>query len=124
MMIYFLVILMSIPVFKGMTTYMSWRINQVYIAKYLCVNREKKELKCNGKCHLMKNLKEQEQQDNTPIPHKIKEIKLDLFICSSVALLYSDKNRVFISKSEISYQNHIKATSYCKIIFTPPDLLV
>ena len=31
-------------------------INYEYIAKTLCVNKEKPQMQCNGKCHLMKEL--------------------------------------------------------------------
>ncbi|UOQ78013.1 hypothetical protein MUN84_05160 [Hymenobacter sp. 5516J-16] len=35
----------------------SWWLNQDYIARVLCINRDKPQLKCNGKCHLRKQLK-------------------------------------------------------------------
>lgn len=33
-----------------------YAVNYNYIAQVLCVNKAKPELKCNGKCHLMKEL--------------------------------------------------------------------
>ncbi|WP_145667123.1 hypothetical protein [Chitinophaga polysaccharea] len=38
-------------------------LNQEYIAKNLCVNRNKPAMHCNGKCHLSKKLKEEEKRD-------------------------------------------------------------
>jgi hypothetical protein len=38
-------------------------MNQEYIAKNLCVNRDKPAMHCNGKCHLSKKLKEEEKKD-------------------------------------------------------------
>lgn len=38
-------------------------LNQQYIAKNLCVNRDKPSLHCNGKCHLNKKLKEEDKRD-------------------------------------------------------------
>jgi hypothetical protein len=35
-------------------------LNRDYIAKVLCINRDKPEMKCNGKCHLAKQLKKQD----------------------------------------------------------------
>jgi|LakMenEpi03Aug12_release.lakeMendotaPanAssembly.Ray.scaffolds.fasta_scaffold722501_1 hypothetical protein len=35
-------------------------LNRDYIAKILCINRDKPEMKCNGKCHLAKQLKKQD----------------------------------------------------------------
>jgi hypothetical protein len=46
--------------------FVSFYINQNYIAKNLCVNRDKPQMHCNGKCHLNDSLKEQsrKEQDN------------------------------------------------------------
>jgi hypothetical protein len=122
--IYFLVTLISLPAFMGMATYVTWKMNQEYIAKYLCVNKEKKELKCKGKCHLMKNLKETEQPDNAPIPQKLKEISLQPFIFSELPSLNIDLVSLLPIQSEIIYQEHIKISAYYKSIFTPPDFTV
>lgn len=38
-------------------------LNQEYIVKNLCVNRNKPAMHCNGKCHLSKKLKEEDKRD-------------------------------------------------------------
>jgi hypothetical protein len=38
-------------------------VNQDYIAEFLCINKDKPELECNGKCHLKKEL--QKTQEDT-----------------------------------------------------------
>ncbi|MDQ0109680.1 hypothetical protein J2T02_004824 [Chitinophaga terrae (ex Kim and Jung 2007)] len=53
-------------------------INQDYISKNLCVNRDKPELHCNGKCHLAKKLKEEERKDQENPERKL-ENKSELF---------------------------------------------
>lgn len=123
-MIFFLALLVSLPSFMGMVTYASWKMNQAYIAKYLCVNKEKKELKCKGKCHLMKNLKETAQPDNAPIPQKLKEINFQPFIFSELSPLSIVLGPLSPTQSEITYQEHIKISAYYKSIFTPPDFEV
>jgi hypothetical protein len=45
----------------------SWWLNQDYIARVLCINQDKPQLHCNGKCYLAKQLRaandtEQQQQ--------------------------------------------------------------
>ncbi|QJX45630.1 hypothetical protein HMJ29_01235 [Hymenobacter taeanensis] len=40
-----------------------WWLNQDYIARVLCINRDKPQLKCNGRCHLRKELKAQEERE-------------------------------------------------------------
>lgn len=53
----------------GMTwIYLSFRINQAYIAKNLCVQKEIKGNKCQGCCQLKKKLHETEQQENGKLP--------------------------------------------------------
>ena len=39
-----------------------------YIAEFLCVNKEKPKLNCNGKCYLIQRLKEQDQQKKQNLP--------------------------------------------------------
>jgi len=47
-------------------TAVSWNvwylINKEYVAKELCVNKAKPKLKCNGKCHLAKQLQKLENE--------------------------------------------------------------
>ena len=35
-----------------------YQVNKNYIAEFLCVNKSRPQLKCEGKCHLSKELKE------------------------------------------------------------------
>ncbi len=45
-----------------------FELNRDYIATTLCINRDKPQLHCNGKCYLMKKLKaaeENERKENT-----------------------------------------------------------
>jgi hypothetical protein len=38
-------------------------LNYDYIAKVLCINKDKPEMHCNGKCHLAKQLQQQDEQE-------------------------------------------------------------
>jgi len=42
---------------------LEYKVNFSYIASVLCENRDKPEMHCNGKCHLKKQLKKEEQQE-------------------------------------------------------------
>jgi hypothetical protein len=42
---------------------LEFKVNQHFIASVLCVNRDKPDMHCNGKCHLKKQL-ERDQQHN------------------------------------------------------------
>jgi hypothetical protein len=43
-------------------------INQDYIAEFLCINTDKPELDCNGKCYLMQMLQQQEDEKKQNLP--------------------------------------------------------
>lgn len=43
--------------------YVEYVLNQNYIAEFLCINKDKPELICNGKCHLMKQIEKQQASD-------------------------------------------------------------
>ena len=38
-----------------------WWLNREYVAQVLCINRDKPQMQCNGKCHLAKQLKAAEE---------------------------------------------------------------
>jgi hypothetical protein len=59
---------------------MDYAINYDYISKVLCINKDKPELKCNGKCHLMKELAKLQKMTNPfLIKAKFKSLA-DLFV--------------------------------------------
>jgi hypothetical protein len=40
-----------------------YQLNKDYIAKNLCINKDKPKMQCNGKCHMMKKLAQEEKKD-------------------------------------------------------------
>jgi hypothetical protein len=56
-------------------------LNNEYVAKVLCENKNRPQLHCNGQCYLAKKLKAAEQQERQNIANllKVKEIKLFCF---------------------------------------------
>ena len=43
---------------------LEYAVNYDYIVENLCVNKAKPEMKCNGKCHLMKQLAKDSESEN------------------------------------------------------------
>ena len=43
-------------------------VEQDYIAEFLCINKDKPELHCNGKCYLMRKLAEHNEQKKRNLP--------------------------------------------------------
>jgi len=51
------ILLLAVLVFlKPLFPVLEYAVNYDYISKVLCINKDKPKLKCNGKCHLMKEL--------------------------------------------------------------------
>jgi len=50
--------------FSRFFIYAGYQLNKNYIAAKLCENRNKPWLHCNGKCYLMKKLKQAEEKQN------------------------------------------------------------
>jgi len=47
-------------------TYLHYYLDPAGFIEKLCVNKDRPELKCNGKCYLMKVLKQKDQDQNKP----------------------------------------------------------
>lgn len=43
-------------------------VDQDYIAEFLCINKDKVELQCKGKCYLMQQLNEQNEEKEGKLP--------------------------------------------------------
>jgi len=46
-----------------MFVFSAFKLNQKYIARTLCENRDKPEMHCNGKCYLAKKIKQAEERE-------------------------------------------------------------
>lgn len=96
-------------------------INQDFIAKTLCIQKEDQQ-GCNGKCQLMKELKDSEPDSNTAIPVKeTRRFSLDAFCNYDVAI--SETNNTL----NIEYPNNFSLNSINLIstyldIDTPPPI--
>lgn len=49
--------------FANAFVFVGFEMNQRYIAAELCVNKDKPQLQCNGKCYLMKKLKQAQDKE-------------------------------------------------------------
>ena len=82
-----------------------------------CENKDKPLMHCNGKCHMMKQLKDAEKKGQLPTSKNAKE-KLSLSFCSEI----KDMNFIVTSEiSELYYSYHFsKSPPHLKSIFHPP----
>ena len=54
---------MLLQTFSKVLLLVDYQANKEYISAFLCINRDKPQLACQGKCQLTKKLKEQEQAE-------------------------------------------------------------
>lgn len=96
----------------------NYLINQDYIAEFLCINKDKPELECNGKCYLEKQLKEASEEKEKNLPAIAME-EYPIGIIDFIIFL-SEKPIIETSTCDVQYYNNYKF-SYLNQIFHPPN---
>ena len=61
-----LILSILLQAFSSTFVYLNYQLNKEYISKTLCVNKDKPQMHCNGKCHLKKQLDKEERTENIP----------------------------------------------------------
>ena len=99
--------------------YTDYIINKEYIANNLCVNKSKPILKCNGKCHLAKQLKKQDQKENKSSSSTEKiEVITDQISVETYAFFESDFLKA--KKKDVFEYNKSIIQSDLNSVFQPP----
>lgn len=94
-------------------------LNQGYIKEVLCINKNKPQLQCNGKCYLTKQLKKQQE---TPA-NKVLEIAMEKYPIGFVELLKLQENttEIALSEKQSFFYNNTYRSTYLTAIFHPPN---
>lgn len=93
-------------------------INQDYIAEYLCINKDKPEMHCNGKCYLMEMLASENQEKKQNLP----AIDLREYPIGFVQVLHVP-TKVELSVTVTQNNTYIEQYSYLfnHTLFHPPN---
>jgi hypothetical protein len=93
--------------------------NKSYIAKVLCVNKEKPKSHCSGKCYLTKQLKEQDKQhEQVPVTKKAKiEVQLFYNCQANLSPAYTQQSNVTYLPIDV-----MLLSTYTHSIFRPPTV--
>lgn len=75
-----LIVLIISANFTRLFIYAGYEVNQKYIAEKLCENRNKPWLNCNGRCYLMKKIKQAEEKERSTERQIQKSLFQDAFI--------------------------------------------
>jgi hypothetical protein len=97
---------------------MNFWLNQTYIAENLCENRAKPQMECDGKCHLKKELKkddERKQKDNK------QQVEIFLFFSPSQPF-QSDSDIDFDELDQhLVFERTEKTNGFHSSIYHPPS---
>ena len=64
----------------------AFELNQSYIAEYLCINKDKPMLHCDGKCYLARKLKEAEEKEKKSEKESVKVSYQPAFLTEKTTL--------------------------------------
>ena len=122
---YFLLTLYFVAITRPVLPMLDYLVRYEYYAKVLCVNKDKPEMKCNGQCHLSKELKkvaEPVQQEDQKVP--VPTVNLDDY---PITLIYKSLADiplfpVFYTEKGGRYQN-FSAEFNVNDVFHPPKII-
>ncbi len=99
--------------------YLEYALNQDYIAEFLCVNKDKPQLQCNGKCHLAKQIEKQQEQE----PFSTLSISLENYPIGFVEILKIDASGHLDQRKKATKTPYqiLYRFDYNYSAFQPPD---
>ena len=117
---YALPILAMVIFFKPVLPFLDYAFNNDYIAKVLCINKDKPKLKCNGKCYLMQQLAKNAEEDSSKenLPKKV-EFQL-LFFQDSSLVEFEVLPQPINKQSSTLWVSQSYKKRYIDALFRPP----
>jgi hypothetical protein len=107
-------------VFRPLIPIMEYVVNYDYIVETLCINKDKPELNCNGKCYLSKELAKTNDTESTPFSKgKTSGQKLlDIYILPEITEIKNTDQSYRVNFNFIYQKNY--SFLFLKHIFRPP----
>lgn len=118
-----LILLMLIQLFSRTGVYLCWKMNQDYLTKHVCVNRNNPKSCCQAKCQLTKRLTtldNSESQNEKQDSSKSKFADWDPFILSDFEICYTSIEMATPNVLHKPYSGFFQHT-YLQSSFQPPD---
>ena len=113
---------MLLQTFGKVLVLVDYQANKEYILNVLCINRNKPQLQCEGKCQLTKKLKSQHDTDKQANERGQKqEVPLNLYCQSLFSFPFT--NFASIATQPTAYTFSYTSVAY-QSIFHPPRFIV
>lgn len=115
-----LFIIVTLIVFRPVVPLADYLIDYEYISTVLCINKDKPEMKCNGKCYLMQELAKVAEEQKQDATKKLCSISFSLlFFQQEVEDEQEMKNNFSEHQKDVFYQV-IALQSYVIDVLHPP----
>lgn len=113
-------LIVTLIVFRPVVPVMDYLIDYEYISTVLCINKDKPELECNGKCFLMQELAKVADEQQHESTKKLCAISFSiLFYCQNTQFEFIDTTAVYLVLVADSYQELV-LQDFINTDFKPP----
>ncbi|MEO9512407.1 MAG: hypothetical protein ABJP86_01040 [Flavobacteriaceae bacterium] len=103
---------------RPITPLVEYVVYEDYVAEFLCVNKDRQELECKGKCYLMERLSEQNEQKKQSLP----KIAMEEYPIGFVDFLYISAKNELVSKCiDLSFYSNHYSFIFSSSDFHPPN---
>jgi hypothetical protein len=107
-----------VQTFSKMMLMLGYEWNKDYIARNLCINRDKPKSCCHGKCFLNKKMAREESPQSNSGERTIRDLSESLYF--PVFSVYPYLNSIYITPRKPYYQE-ASAQEYVMSFFHPPQ---
>lgn len=109
-------------VFSDLVIVVSWKANQAYIARTMCVERDLAESDCGGTCYLTAQLKAQQQasSEDVPLATLLEQSRSVLAMLPEVISTLHSPFRPL--STPMTYHDRLPETQLISDIFHPPRI--
>ncbi|MGG5506887.1 MULTISPECIES: hypothetical protein [unclassified Myroides] len=105
--------------FKPVLPVVEYVVLYDYIKNELCVNKDKPELACNGKCHLTKELANASDTDTDKGRTHFASAEIQLIYYQAIEVINCTFNQPYYIKPMVRVEDHY-SFSFSTLLFRPP----
>ena len=113
----FLIFIITSSVFTRLFYFAGYELNKDYIAQNLCINKNKPELHCNGKCFLGKKIAEAEQKQSSQEKKVQKDLTEQIMLIATFNIVFHQQ---IAFKEKENYKNNYSFTNSSSAFHPPP----
>lgn len=119
-----LLVLFLFPVLTRVWVVLDFKINQDFITDVFCINKDKPVARCNGKCHLAKQLKKVDDNEQKEMPNSPRQGKeIPPFILRDTSP-FNEPRVKFLVEVEFCERYLHTSSSHIHRLFRPPKAIL